>query len=275
MTVKTVVELDLVGYSDISRALEENLDTEIVARFNDQIQRFVDAGLAATEAKREQVVMATTGDGAILAFTDSADAHRFALAVHRAAETHNTSRSAASAKRWFRIGAATGDLYQRPRNGKQEIAGMVIVRAVRLESAAQPGELVVDAATFNSLPLEYQAAYGQEESVLGKREETFAARRYKVVAYKAKEDTTPKAEEDTTPSVISILQLFDSLHPRDQMDRLMLLLQMPQQFRPPDTLELHRRQDKILDWAASGGAEGLVKLATNLKHLIGVQSPRK
>jgi class 3 adenylate cyclase len=247
MSVKTVVELDLVGYSHISRALEENLGTEVVARFNDQIQDFVDVGLAATMAKREQVVMATTGDGAILAFYDPADAHRFALAVHNATQTHNAERTAASAQRWFRIGAATGDLFQRPWNGKQEIAGMVIVKAVRLESAAQPGELVVDAATFNCFPPEYQVAYGPEECLPGKRDETFAARRCRVVEYKAK--------EDATPTVDSILQLFDRLHPRDQMDRLMILLEMPQQFRPPDTLELYRRQDKILDWAASIGTE--------------------
>jgi hypothetical protein len=144
---------------------------------------------------------------------------------------------------------------------------MVIVKAVRLEGAAQPGELVVDAATFNSLPPEYQIAYGSEESVPGKRDEIFAARRYKVIPYKAR--------EDAAPTINSILQLFDSLHPRDQVDRLMILLQMPQQFRPPDTLELYRRQDKILDWAANRGGEGLLNLSTNLKHLIGAQSPRR
>ena len=53
MTVKTVVELDLVGYSDISRNLEENLGAKVVADFNKHIQGFVDAGLKAIKARRK------------------------------------------------------------------------------------------------------------------------------------------------------------------------------------------------------------------------------
>ena len=73
ITAKTVVELDLVGYSDAFRALEENVGVEVVARFNDQIQGFVDAGLSAVGTQRARVVLATTGDGAILAFDRPGD----------------------------------------------------------------------------------------------------------------------------------------------------------------------------------------------------------
>lgn len=65
---KTVIELDLKGYSDIARELEEHFSAEVVMQFNEQIQTFVDAGLKATETRREEAVMATTGDGAILVF---------------------------------------------------------------------------------------------------------------------------------------------------------------------------------------------------------------
>lgn len=108
MALKTVVELDLVGYSDISRTLEDNLGAEVVARFNEQIQGFVDAGLGAAKANRDDVVKATTGDGAILAFAEAADAHRFAVAVHEAAQRHNAARASPAAGRWFRIGVAYG-----------------------------------------------------------------------------------------------------------------------------------------------------------------------
>jgi class 3 adenylate cyclase len=266
MSTKTVVELDLVGYSDVCRTLEENLDTEVVARFNEQIQQFVDVGLTTVEAERERVVLATTGDGAIVAFDNPSDAHAFATAVLKATEAHNAKRTVASSQRWFRVGLATGDLYQQPRDGGgQVIAGTVIANAVRLEAAARPGQLVADAATFASLPTDVQALYGPEEMVPGKREERFAARRCTIVAY--------TAAQDSPPTIQSILDLFDRLNPRDQLDRVMLLIGMPPRHRPPDTLELFRRQDKIVDWSANGGDKSLTKLDAALKDLIRKQQP--
>ena len=134
----TVVELDLVGYSDVSRTLEENVGVEVVARFNEQIQGFVDAGLRAASAERQQVVKAKTGDGAILCFARPEQAHRFAAGVHEATRAHNESKTVGSAQRWFRIGIATGNLHSETREGgTEEIAGIVIANAVRLEAAAR------------------------------------------------------------------------------------------------------------------------------------------
>src|SRR5690349_5972446 len=126
MSIKTVVELDLVGFSDVARALQENLDSEAVVRLEAQIQEFVDAGLRSTGAEREQVFFKTTGDGAILAFDRAEDAHRFAVGVHRATQEHNSKRSIPSAQRWFRIGIATGDLYQARNGADHNLAGTVI-----------------------------------------------------------------------------------------------------------------------------------------------------
>jgi formylglycine-generating enzyme required for sulfatase activity len=186
MSQKTVVELDLIGYSDVARTLEDQLGAEVVSKLEEQIQGFVAAGLAAVGAKREQLVLATAGDNAILAFRNPADAHRFAEAVHEATRVHNERRAAASAKRWFRIGIATGDLDEQPRvGGGREVAGTVIADAVRLEAAARPGQIVCDTATFKSFPADIQALYGTEEEVRGKRAERFRARRYTVVGYTA------------------------------------------------------------------------------------------
>jgi class 3 adenylate cyclase len=263
---KTVVELDLVGYSSVARTLEENLGVEVVARFNQQIQTFVDAGLKAVHAGRERAVKATTGDGAILAFGKPADAHRFAEAVHKAAEAHNQKRTEPSAQRWFRIGIATGDLDERPRaGGGREIAGVVIANAVRLEGAAKPGQTVADAATFDSLPPSLRKHYGPEEIVRGKREERFVAHRCTVIAY--------AVEEGGPATTQSVLDLFDRLNPRDQLDRLMIVLNMPVQFRPPKTLTVFDRQDALLDWASGPGAPGLEALSTAVKELIRRQQP--
>ena len=108
--VKTVVELDLAGYSDVARELEDHLSVAVVMSFNDQIQTFVDDGLKQVGVLRQDAVMAQPGDGAILVFDHPETAHKFATAVHNSCRTHNDARSTPSAKRWFRVGIATGEL---------------------------------------------------------------------------------------------------------------------------------------------------------------------
>src|SRR5437764_1361935 len=83
--------------------------------------------------------------------------------------------------------------------------------------------------------------------------ERFAARRCTIIPYKA-------ADDSSRPTVQSVLDLFDRLNPRDQLDRVMLVIGMPFQHRPSDTLELFRRQDKIVDWAAGAGGTMIAKL---------------
>lgn len=178
---KTVIELDLKGYSDIARELEEHFSADVVMQFNEQIQGFVDAGLKATETRREEAVMATTGDGAILVFDDPATAHRFAQGVHEACRVHNHGKSVPAARRWFRIGLATGDLVLETLGATRKMAGSVIARAVRLEVAANIGEILADTDTYAALPSEIQARYGAEERIAGKRDEKFPARRCVIV----------------------------------------------------------------------------------------------
>jgi len=79
---KTIVELDLIGYSDLARHLEENLSVNELALLDEQIQGFVDAGLKAVNLPREAAVLSTAGDNAFVIFDQADQAHRFALAVH-------------------------------------------------------------------------------------------------------------------------------------------------------------------------------------------------
>ena len=178
---KTIVELDLKGYSDIARALEEHFSADLVMRFNEQIQSFVTESLKAANTP-ETAIMATTGDGAILAFDNPTVAHVFAEHLHKAVRLHNHDKTLPAAKRWFRIGIATGDLALEEVNGVRKMAGSVIARAVRLEAAGQIGEILVDADTYAGLPPAQRACYGAEEQIAGKRDEKFPARRYTVIA---------------------------------------------------------------------------------------------
>lgn len=260
---KVVVELDLVGYSSIARSLEENLNVQVAAVFNEQIQAFIDEGLRAAGAEREQVVLAGTGDGAIVGFDTAVQADKFAAAVHRATQAHNTTRTEASAERWFRIGAATGDLHIREEGGNRSVAGIVITNAVRLESNAKAGELLIDAETYAALPDDVQRHYGPAETVVGKREERFEARRRTFVA----------RTEPTAPATVrSVLELFDHLQPRTQLDLVMLLMGIPEEHRPQGGT-LFYRQTFLLNWAVN--SQSLQKLQDELKELIQKQSPRR
>jgi class 3 adenylate cyclase len=175
---KTVLELDLVGYSTIADMLEQGLGVETSPQLNRQIQSFVDQGLQSVKLTRDATVMQTTGDGAILVFDKPSLAHVFANAVHQATRTHNATKDADIGKRIFRIGIATGDLVMEPKaNGGFDIGGMTIARAVRLEAKARPGEVLCDPETFAGLTAKQQKLYSARETVTGKRDETFPAHR--------------------------------------------------------------------------------------------------
>lgn len=178
----SVVELDLKGYSDIARDLEEHFTAQVVLQLNAQIQSFVDTGLKAVGGHRERCLIATTGDGAILAFDNANSAHFFGEAVHNASKVHNQVKLVAAAARWFRIGVSTGELAIEERDGRRQMAGSVIARAVRLEAAANIGEIVVDEDTYSDLSPDLQMRYGDTEQIAGKREERFKARRCVVVS---------------------------------------------------------------------------------------------
>lgn len=174
-SIKTVLELDLASYSDISRVLEENLDVYATKAFQDQIQSFVDRGLEQVGLKREDVVLGTAGDNALLVFDDAIVMHRFAEAMQQAVASHNRERTVDSAKRCFRMGAATGPVLLL--QAERRIVGTTVARAVRLEAAAKVGQILVDAATYELFPDTFKALYGEEEEIRGKREERFLARR--------------------------------------------------------------------------------------------------
>ncbi len=279
--MKTVVELDLVGYSTIAEVLEQALGVETSPKLNAQIQEFVDQGLKVVGADRSRTVMQTTGDGAILVFDKPKDVHRFAEAVHVATREHNKTKTKPIGKRVFRIGIATGELVIQPKpGGGFDIAGMTIVRAVRMEAKATPGGVLVDAVTFEGLAAEEQKQYGLRETIRGKRDEKFDAYGC-VLNANGTEDArffTGKATEIDTPKPCStglddkktlkkeILSLFKRVKTH-QFDDLVFVLDMPPARRPPSTLPLEKRKTYILEWAEEE-TEGLQALLVELREVI-------
>jgi len=256
---KTVVELDLVGYSTIGDNFEQGLDVHSVAQLNHQIQSFVEAGLKAVSGSRHDNVMTTTGDGAILVFDSAKDAHQFAQAVHEATLEHNRTRAQPLAKRVFRMGVASGEIVMVEKPGGFDIAGTTIARAVRLEAKAQPGGLLVDKATFEALETDQKQHYGPKETVAGKRDEKFEAYRWQPNAEGTKDAAffTDQAKKSAPESKDrysgpdrrrAVLTSFKGLK-SNQIFELIFLLEMPIGQRPSNTINLDQQKEQILRWA--------------------------
>lgn len=128
-----------------------------------------------------------------------------------------------------------------------DIGGVTIARAVRLETAARPGEFVVDAKTFSLLPVELSGEYGDEVNIRGKRTELFPARRCVMNPEIPEELLSQSAslEKKVSGSRRSILELFERLH-SNNLDTLMFLLEVPIRNQPSATLTVSDRECQLL-----------------------------
>jgi class 3 adenylate cyclase len=173
---RSVVELDLVGYSHVARDLEKQTDATVLFHLNDQVQSFVDDGLREAGCTRKDVVNGTAGDNALLVFERASEAHRFSEAVHLATAKHNATKIDPTAHRHFRIGISTGEIAVR---GK-EISGTRIIDSVRLEAAGKKGHILIDEATYEELPAKFQQSYSSPEVVADKQNNSYRVYRFVV-----------------------------------------------------------------------------------------------
>jgi class 3 adenylate cyclase len=175
--VQTVVCADLMSYSDKAALLEEALGVEGTFAFNKQIQALIGAAMVEGSATATNI-LAHTGDGVLARFDDPRPALAFARSLHAVSRAHNKSRRYGAAKRVFRIGVATGELrFDAAAPTAGSCAGMVIVRATRLEAAAAGAGILVDRATWAGLSATERATFEGPMMVVGKRGERIEAYR--------------------------------------------------------------------------------------------------
>lgn len=174
---KFVLQIDLVGYSDTARLLEQLLGAVGVQLFQQRFQVLVNQSLQAIGLTRQQVFLQSAGDNAILAFDRAQDAHRFAQVAHQINRANHQDKSFRLTHQQFRIGVASGKIVISD-NDLESACGIVMTNAVRLESAAAPGEIIIDAKTYAALPGTLRCLYGAEEKIHGKRSEIFRAHRF-------------------------------------------------------------------------------------------------
>jgi hypothetical protein len=155
--------------------MQENIGLPGLKMYEDQNREFINAGLKRLGLDRHDVVLGEAGDNAIIVLDDVAVAHALAQLIHQATNAYNQSKSIESAKRYFWMGAATGDLLIE--KAERRIIGTVITRAVRLETAAEKGQLVIDVRTFQKLSPELQQYYSGEQGIKSKNGEHYRAHR--------------------------------------------------------------------------------------------------
>jgi class 3 adenylate cyclase len=184
---RVIVRADLSRYSDIARYLEQSLGAAAVATLDEQIQNLIRTAIGAVGLHPEDVLLRTEGDSALLAFEQAETASRFAEALHRAAQDYNLGKTVDLAERHFRIGIDSGEIVLEGQTTKAgetlgfRFAGITVAHAVRLESACDTGEVLIASKTWAKLPEPMLDLYGAEETVPGKRDETFRVHRRKVV----------------------------------------------------------------------------------------------
>lgn len=247
----TVVDIDLVAYSDLVRVLEESQGVGAVAQLNSELQESIrnaaaDAGLTLDSNNYKD-----TGDGALLFFSVAEQAVKFGRAMHEAAAKRNESRTTFQGKRFFRVGAATGDV-EFGSDGK--FAGLTIALAVRLQTAGTAGTIVLDDATFSALPADLQKQCGPAEEFSGKRKEVITGHRCvidptagdQVAEYLG---ATKVSKPPRPPDRTELLKIVNALSAGD-VARLIYLLDIPIDDQPSKYLSLAEQKIAVLQWTA-------------------------
>ena len=264
-----MVLVDLVGYSDTAMMLEETLGVAALGAFNAGIQEILDQSLSISGVTRADSVVMTTGDGALLRFSNADQALTFAATLHIASEQDNLTKGCHGAKRVFRVGIGTGDVaFDTEATEGNGLAGMAIARAARLEGHAEPGGTLIDPETWESASAPIRAAFIGPETVSGKRQERFTAYRSlskeRIIGVPSDQD--PKQTRKGRRALIeSIIIEMRKVNRAMQVTLLTRKLQIPFDRQPSDSLTIDKRLSEILEWADRDGY--LLDMFEDLKSL--------
>ena len=128
----TVLFTDLVGSTELRHQLGEE--------GSDRLRRDHDGLVAGAIEAAGGTVVKSTGDGVMATFPGAADAVGAAIAVQQAIHEHN--RRDLHTRLAVRIGISSGDVTI---EADGDCFGLPVVEAQRLESAAQPGQILCSA----------------------------------------------------------------------------------------------------------------------------------
>jgi hypothetical protein len=100
-----IVEIDRAEYSRAAKVTKDLLGPEGLDILNKKTQSYIDFGLNAVGRSRDEFVLPSRGDDAIIFFDAAVLVHNFAKAVHE--HTQNVNDTVEPEYRcWFRIGCS-------------------------------------------------------------------------------------------------------------------------------------------------------------------------
>lgn len=144
---RTVVSVDVSQYGRLSILTEDILGTDAVFKLNRDIQALIYEVLHHCEFESKPIVI-NTGDGAIIVLDPTEVAVRFGELLHELASKRSYMITEKSNAMHFRVGICIGNIAM----GTHDIAGTVIARSVRCQSAAGTGQVIICNDTWGSLP---------------------------------------------------------------------------------------------------------------------------
>ena len=156
----TVVQLDLFQSSKSTDSIENELGVEGTKMFVKNIREFVKEAFNQTfkndEIHEYNKIYSLGGDGYRISFKDVDKAYTFVEKFRNSVDDYNQQQD--RKKRLFRIAAATGKvLYDQSQLNIDNIIGhRVLFTVSRMVTAAEPGWLYVDQATYKKIPQDTQ-----------------------------------------------------------------------------------------------------------------------
>ncbi|NOT01176.1 MAG: methyltransferase domain-containing protein [Phycisphaerales bacterium] len=162
--IRFVAFVDMVGYSK----LREQIDRVNPGRASDQLRRqmdkFFERGCREAGVDAREVTLQQEGDGDLLCFSEAVQVYHFAEGFFAAVRESNQAAANRVEVRRFRMGATCGHIQTAGGTRQAE----PIVRARRLQEAAEPDHLLVSPSIFDQLLPEQQSRFGCLETVKDK-----------------------------------------------------------------------------------------------------------
>jgi hypothetical protein len=277
-----IVQIDRVRYSKSAKSINELVGVDGLSLLNQKTQECIDVGLSSVGLSRQESVLSTRGDDAIILFKTASLAHDFASSVHNYTNTINIGKHSDS-QCWFRIGCAYGEIKGEVLSESSQLisdpASWGLAVAARLHVAAKPGEFLVDPSTYESLNHTQKQLYGYEENVSGKvHDELLPCHRYTIISglnianfikSQKSENMSISINKENSQDIID--ELFRKLKdPDEQISTLIRRLKIPKENRPSDKLTPSARQNKIINWMEDEEE----RLIQELQRLVKEQNPQ-
>ena len=174
----TVVSVDMEGYGEFSRVLQDKGSIDAAAKLLRELQSWLDQAVDKASKNSDRVFRVGTGDGGLLLFRSPEEGVTFAMEFQRVVQGHNAKLPVADDHRHFRIGIVTGEVavaILRGESGNVKgviVAGSSVVKSVRLQAKAHPGGMLVCRTSWGALPVQLKGELnGRFERVKGKEGE--------------------------------------------------------------------------------------------------------